>query len=222
MPQNTPGRYFWDIFSCNFCILHPTKNAYILPNRYFAERILVPAIYDTVPTSNLKTIVTYALLLALLLASIWIYARLCNFDRETWSAIAIFELIAGNSTGRDASGSEFALLFSMTMLGFFCSGDLIFGLTSSAIDKKAERKIESFDDMQENNLTLFTKFDMNKKKSEFYDYIKRSKVKIIPCPDDVMQYQKALSDVTNYKNCCLSLHPRRLLSNNSGNCRIRQ
>lgn len=125
------------------------------PITFYRSRTLVPVIYDITPKSNVTTILLHLLVTAFIVAIFWFFAWLYHFDFITWSTTEIFKLIFGGSTARIITRpAEVALFLCIITAGFFFGGELISGLTTSAIDEETPRIIESLEDLKQNNVTF--------------------------------------------------------------------
>lgn len=143
-------------------MMPPRKSKYLVPHIYpmvkpleqLIEVMFVPVIYyeEVVESDNTVVLTSVATLVMLVVA---IYLWTLAFDINPWSPLSIFGMIVVQPNPRTpVTRFQYVLFICLIAVGFFFGSELTQGLTSSNIVVPKERKLESFNDLRENNITV--------------------------------------------------------------------
>lgn len=128
---------------------------YIKPNKFQSGRLFVPVFRSVKVNYDFSEFFKALALLTLITTIFFVVSRLAHFDSNTWSVLAILEMITGNSNARNPlTRAEVWAFFTMILVGFYFGVDLVTGLTSTVLVEETEVKLESYDDVKIHNLTL--------------------------------------------------------------------
>lgn len=122
------------------------------PPSYF----LAPSFYDAHTDSSLDSLLSCFLIIHLIIFTFWAISRLHKFDLLTWEPIVLFSMIISAANPRNPIClGETILFLCLISVGFFVGSDLIFGMTSTVINKLEERPVVTLEDIVSNNITMY-------------------------------------------------------------------
>lgn len=142
--------------------------------------VMVPVLYEEIVSRCYHDFMINIVVLLLISTIFFAWSFLIKVDRITWRFLTIFEMILGNGNARSpVTRSEMVGFSCEIMVGFFFGSVLVSGLTSTAIVKRTEKEILSFEDMTANNITFYPLYDPKSFKfCQFAKNIVESKVRI--------------------------------------------
>lgn len=196
------SREIWWYYGDNFCpMLGANTNVKVL--KMIKLVLVIPVIFRSSEVSAHQIVMHHLLVVLMIILTFWLLSVLAKFDRENWPPATIFIMIFGGPTARmPLTKPEIVALFCAILVGFFFAGDLVTGLTASAFEQEVEVPLNTFEDLQRHNVTIFLIYDPRTSNSEFYLEILKSKVKYNVSP--IKHVYWYFSRMFKYKNVTFS------------------
>lgn len=144
-----------DISHTMFMYMPNINKAYITPHVPRVAYFLTPSFYDDVHYHNFDLWLTCILTICWTISVFWYWAKFFKFDQLTWDPVVIFSMIISVSNPRNpVKAGELVAFVTLISIGFFFGSELVTGLTSLYIVQSKERRVETWQDLRENNITL--------------------------------------------------------------------
>lgn len=130
-------------------------DAMITPSLLRPSLFMAPSFYDETQQETYGMWLLSLLTICWTIACFWFCSKFFKYDRLTWDPTIVFSMIISVGNPRNPMGtSESMLFFTLIMVGFFFGSDLITNLTTVSIKESVERPMETWEDLQANNITL--------------------------------------------------------------------
>lgn len=171
------------------------SSAVLNPMYVQPDYFLAPSLYEARNDSSLGSLTSCLLMVAALIFIFWAISRLHRYDTLTWEPIVVFSMIISTANPRNPVRLRETVMFlCLISVGFFVGNDLIFGMTSTTIYRREENPIESLEDIQNNNITMYLYQVRDKRQNWGSDAL--SKLKMV----QLSLYTKTKWSVENFKN----------------------
>lgn len=159
--SNASLDYMTEIKSADFdvlsCGLFPRIDmSYMYPPKMKRIYFVLPSMYDEIHSKSYTLFISSLLTITLMVTSFLAWSKLFyDNNNQTWYPIIIFSMIIGLANPRNpVKLAETVLFMCLISVGFFCGSDLVFDVSSVTVIQHVERRLETLDNVIENNITL--------------------------------------------------------------------